>query len=198
VARTGRPSKIHDVVNVRDDGTRVTVADRIVAALRAGNYLEPSAQAVGVAKTTVYEWIKLGGAAQRRITNDGVNRSALSQHERRCLDFADAVADAQAEWEVDANARLQRLAVGDHTVVTVTEKVNADGELLERTTKTERLAPSAQVLEWRLTRRFPDRYSQRVEVSGPEGAAIPVEVRARNLADALRQHQAGELTEATP
>lgn len=192
----GRPSKIDAVIGHDQAGQPITASDRIIQALRAGNYVETAAMSVGISKMSVYEWLKVGGQAAMKINAPGGNLSKLSQHERKCLAFSDAVREAEAAWEVDSNARLQQLAIGGVTTKTVTEKVDADGKLLERTVKTETHAPSAQVLEWRLTRRFPNRYSQRVEVSGPGGEAVPVEVRARSLADALRDFQAGAQAQA--
>ncbi len=188
--QTGRPSNIDSVIGHTRDGEPITVADRILAALRAGNYVEAAAGSAGITKTTVYEWLKIGAQAGMR-TNSGKPGVKVTAHEKRCMAFADAVREAEHGWEVDSNARLQQLAAGGVTTVTETVKVDADGKVLERTTKTEHHAPSAQVLEWRLTRRFPDRYSTRVEVSGPAGEPVPVEVRARSLADALRDFQAG-------
>lgn len=192
----GRPSRIDAVLARTPDGKPITVADRIITALRNGNYLEPAAAAAGVHKSSVYEWLKVGANANAKLQQPGVNKSALSQHERRCALFSDAVAEAEAAWEADANEQLHRLGTGQITAVTVTEKVQVsdehpDGKIIERTTKTETLAPNPQVLEWRLMRRFPERYTGRVEVSGPGGEPIPIEVRARNLAEALRDFQAG-------
>lgn len=188
----GRPTKINQPVATRDnpDGTTttITVADRIVERLTVGAYMEEAASSAGVHKDTVYEWLKIGANARARIIAGTVTPSKLTTHERRCLDFSDAVDQATGEWAMRSLTALEQHARGGLKSTTVTEKVDARGRVMERTTKTEELLPNPAVIQWRLERRFPDRYGrQRVEVSGPEGEAIPIEVRATELAAKLAQ-----------
>lgn len=199
MARTGRPSKINDVVAERPvldengdptgDVVEITVADQIVADVRAGLYAERAARRAGIHTSTFYEWEKVGRESRRRIEAGQTTLSQLRVYERRCLDFSEAVAQAEAEWEARANVDLERLARGQIAVVETTEKVDADGRVLERRTKTSHTLPDAAVLRWRLERRFPDRYGHRtlVEGTGDDGA-IPVELRAKQLGEALREH----------
>lgn len=200
----GQPSKIDQVVaevDVRDDtgtvtGTRsVTASERIVQAIRIGMYLEPAAASAGVHKDTVYGWLRTGAQAHAALATaeaTGTPPRELTDHERRCMDFSDAVARAESEWELAANSQLERLARGDVEVVTITEKVDAKGNVVERTSRTERLAPNAQVLQLRLTRRFMERYAGRIEVTGAGGEPlVPEDHRARNLADSMRAYLAG-------
>lgn len=192
----GRPSPIDAVVAYReDDGTPITVADRIVASIRAGNYFEPAVLAAGVVKDTAYEWLKVAGRTRLRARGRPLDEldPPVTPHERRCVEFSDAVDAAQGLWEVGANTTLEQLGRGGLKVVTVTEKHDAAGKLLEKSTKTETLAPNAQVIEWRLTRRHPDRYGHRIDVDGTFDGKITftVEERAANLADGLADFLAG-------
>src|SRR5437660_1070835 len=96
---TGRPSLIDAIVGCDDEGSEFTVADRIVAGLRAGNYFEQATAAAGIHKETAYGWLRV--AAQTRIRAKGrtLEDLQLCDHERRCVEFSDAVVRAAARWE---------------------------------------------------------------------------------------------------
>jgi transposase len=81
-----RPTKLTDAVT-----------ERIVQAIRAGNYPEPAARAAGISASTYYRWIARG--QQER---SGVFR-----------DFAEAVARAEGESEVHAVAVIRRAMTED-------------------------------------------------------------------------------------
>jgi transposase len=70
------------------------VAARIVAAIRAGNYLEPSARSAGIAPATFYRWMRKGKKDSRGMYRD----------------FYEAVERASAEAEVHAVAVIRRAA----------------------------------------------------------------------------------------
>jgi hypothetical protein len=208
----GRPSNIDTVlrnVERRDPETGeitlvpVTVFSHIVDALRVGMYLEPAILSTGISKSTVYAWLKTAGTITLAHSGREVNRNKLSAHERRCLDFLEAVDEAQHSWELRALADHSRIERGGWQSVTVREKVNAAGEVVERTTTSETMAPDARAIEWRLTRRFPERYSQRVVLSGDFDELSDTD-RALGLADAVgaylagREDEASETTRSTP
>jgi hypothetical protein len=205
----GRPSKIDQVVGYRtinhDDGTTeqrpVTTADRITAHLRNGNYFEQACAAAGVHRETAYGWLRIGAQAIARAASTGIPLDDLDLpvHHLACVAFSDAVAEAEAEWEVRANTTLETLARGGITSETVTEKqdptrLDENGQplVVERTVRTERTLPSAQVLEWRLTRRFPERYGHRVDLVARAGdGSLPMNDRAAALAAELRSYLQG-------
>lgn len=200
----GRPPKINTVVLTRDDPDsgrkiKVTAGERIVEALRIGEYVETAAELAGVSKRTVYEWLKVGAQATDAVERQGRTLKSLTQHQRDCMEFSHAVAEAQALARTDDVATLAQLARGGHPVVTTTVKRNAEGQVIEHTTRTETAQPNAAVLMWRLERRHPEDWGRRrIEISGPDGEAIPLEVRASSLVAALRQHQGhGEAIETT-
>jgi hypothetical protein len=186
-----RPTRIHDVVARTENGDPITVGDRIIGALRAGNYVETAAAFAGVHKDTIYHWLREGARAIARTEGalaKGEDPPELTENERAWVEFSDAVAQAQAAAEVDDVARLASLARGGLTVETITEKraVNDQGEevVTERTIRTEETLPDAATLRWRLERRHPDRWGrQHVEVSGIDGA--PIELSIAEKRDAL-------------
>lgn len=199
MARTGRPSKINDVVATRPvldgDGNptgetvEITVADQIVADVRTGMYADRAARRAGITTRTFYEWEKIGRETQRRLDAGEITPSKLRAYERRCLDFSLAIEQAEVEWETRANADLERIARGGILQRETIVKVDAEGREIERRTKEATTLPDAAVIMKRLALRFPDRYTSRVQVEGTgEGGEIPVDVRIRNLGDALREH----------
>lgn len=195
MARTGRPTVIDAPLTVYTADTleplTVVTADKIVSALRVGTPEEGAAASVGITLATLRAWKTEGARILRRMTQQGQNRSDLSHRERRLADFSSKVLLAEGEWEAKSNGLLDRIAEGGLQVVTVTEKVNADGEVTERSQRTETLGPNPGVLMARLKMRFPGRYSERVEVTGAEGEPITIELRARQIADAARAFQTG-------
>jgi hypothetical protein len=73
------------------------VAERIVNAIRAGNYAEQSGRAAGISPATYYRWMKAGEKAPR-----GQKR-----------DFYEAVKSAEAEAEVYAVAIIRKAMADD-------------------------------------------------------------------------------------
>lgn len=193
----GRPPKLRQRIATNTDGDPVTVHDRIVSSLAAGNYIETAAALAGVSKQSVYEWLKVGAQASTDVTNRKTTLAKLTQHQRDCIEFSDAVAEAQAQSEVRDVATLAQLARGGTAVTTKRVKKDAAGNVVETVETVETLKPDPHVLTWRLERRFPDRWGRRtLEISGPDGDAIPVEVRVAGLLAAARSRVSGR--EADP
>lgn len=198
----GRPPKLNTVVLTRPgpDGRtqKITASERIIEALRIGEYVETAAALANVDKTTVYEWLKVGAAATDLVARQGRTLKSLTQHQRDCMEFSHAVAEAQALARADDVATLAEVAQGGRQIVSTITERNAKGEVVKHVTKTETAQPNVAALTWRLERRWPEEWGRRrIEVSGPDGEAIPVEVRAAGLAAALRQHQGAIETTAT-
>lgn len=192
----GRPSKIDAVIGTRpgENGgpdVEITVADRIVELLVAGNYLEGAAAGAGVHKDTVYHWLKTGAQVKLRAGAGSIDDIVASEFERRCAEFSDAVAEAEGRYESSANLTLERLARGGVPLVTETVErgpapvhpqtggptYDSDGRevlgpILKSSTRSSSTLPDAQVIEWRLTRRFRQRYAERVELTGAEGGPV--------------------------
>lgn len=78
------------------------VRQRVVAAIRAGNYAEPSARSAGISPATFYRWMERGQNQKRGIYRD----------------FYEEVSKAEADAEVEAVARLRKAMPDDWRAVT--------------------------------------------------------------------------------
>lgn len=194
----GRPSKIDQVIGRDASGAPVTASERIIQALRAGNFVEEAAAAAGVNKTTIYEWLLLGARAANDVAEGRLKRSKLTKYQRRLIEFSNAVAQADGEWVVGTNASLERLGRGGIEQVTVRETVtllrDADGNLtgeeeVTRVTTTSRSMPNSAVLMWRLARRSAKYGRPAFDASADE----PVEQRVGNLMAKVLELQAADL-----
>lgn len=161
------------VVQVREDGHEVTAGERIVGLLRAGMYLEAAAASAGINRHTVHGWLRTGARGAARLhALEAVARAdgkpmpdvELSPFDFRCVEFTIAVAEAEAAWEAQEVNTLNQLARGGLVITKTTEKQAPNGDVTERTVVTEVLAPNPSVIMWRLARRFPDRYGNKVSV----------------------------------
>lgn len=182
----GRPTKLTD-----------DLAQRIVAKLRMGCYVEEAAAATGVSKHSIYAWEKIGATVRDQIEDptSGLTLSKLSTHERRCLDFLEAVETAQDSWFSQATDTLNLMSFGGHEAVTVTvteEHLKADdprapGEVIRTVTKTEILPPNLAALTWRMERLRPKVYGRRAPLDVNLGgqADNPVRVEAVSAAQLL-------------
>ena len=173
----GQPSSIDQTVGTRTDGTPITAFDRIIHAISIGSYFEQACAAAGIHKDTAYAWLTTGArthAARARAIDKALPAPKETKHEQRCAQFSDAILRAEAEWELSSLATLETLARGGTQIETVTVKTDGANRVVDRTVKTETLLPSAQVIEWRLSRRFPARYSHHVEVTGADQGPIAV------------------------
>lgn len=171
--RRGRPPKIDHPLRSTRDGATITVADEIIERVRAGATRADAAGSVGIAKSTLQLWIRDGArAATRRLQGE-----ELDDQDQVLADFSDREAQATAEWKVEQELQLGVLSSG-RTRLIETQKLDAAGNVLERTTRKEGLEPDARVIMWRLERRFPEQYgTRRLELTGPEGGPIPVSVK---------------------
>lgn len=168
-----RPSKLTD-----------KLIDQIAGNLRTGHYVETTAAMTGLSKQSMYSWLKIGAR------NHDKPVSKLTAHEQRCIRFLDAVEQAQADAEDRDLLRHAALARGGLERRTVIERTNAEGNLVERTTKVETLPPDARAIEWRLERRHPEKWGRRssIEVTGKDGG--PLELTTEERADRLAEDAA--------
>lgn len=170
--RTGRPPAL-------TPDTR----DRIVSAVRAGNYLTTAAALAGVSTSSVYRWLE-------KAEEPG------SRKEYR--EFRDALARARAEAEARVVATIMRGVTGGAVVKEVTRTLPNGAVETER-----QVAPPnpREGLEF-LSRAFPDRWARRqaLEVTGADGGPLRVEhsagiaalaERLRASLDELADEQAG-------
>lgn len=197
--RTGRPPKLDEIIGTklvkRDPGTDnervesvpVTRIEQIVGDIRVGLNAERAAARAGIHRDTQKDWEHTASAARAALAQGLKTIDDLTEKESSCLDFSDALHDAEIEWELQANMLLQGLAQGGQVLEIVTTKRSADGKETT-TTRRETTLPDRDVLKWRLRHRFPERYTERVLVEGTgDDGAIPIAVRAASLAETLAQ-----------
>lgn len=184
----GRPTRIDQVHEIdRRTGAEITIGDAICRYLQQGNYLETACALVTVDKSTVLAWLRDGARLHERILA-GHPRRTFSKYQRLAHGFSLQVRKAMAEAEARDIQNLARLALGGIPQQVITEKLiartdaagnflrDADtGEILydvaERTTRSSATLPDPRVLQWRLERRFPDRWGRwdRVDIDVTAG-----------------------------
>lgn len=148
----GRPSRL-------TPATSKAVLD----ALSAGNYLEVAAAYAGVGTSTLHRWLAKGSEENAP---------------KAYREFREAVEETRARAEVRSVALVMKAAQGGEVVERRTIH-RADGTMEQ----IEKVAPpDVRAAQWWLERSQPKRWGRRlIEVSGPEGEAIPVEVRTTAL-----------------
>lgn len=202
MARTGRPSKLSDVIATRpviDPTTKqptgetvpVTRTEQIVGDIRIGSNVERACRRAGITKQTFYDWERQASELRERIASSDTE-IALTEKQATLLDFSDSLHDAEMAWHLQMEMNLQGLAQGGLQVVEVHTTTGKDGEVEVRTV-TKTLPPDKQVLFWRLKHKFPGEYRETVEISGTgEGGAVSLELRADAVGDALAQFLASK------
>jgi hypothetical protein len=70
--------------------------DRLIQALKAGNYIDPSCAYAGITRETFYQWLKAGQNGNARFS-----------------DFSDAVTRAMAAAEIGSVAKIKLAGEGD-------------------------------------------------------------------------------------
>ena len=154
MARTGRPSKLTP-----------DVAERIVGAVRIGNFVHVAASLAGIDRVTLDRWLKRGGRMRK-----GPYR-----------EFCNSVNRAIAEAQADAVSCLKKAFEGYDEVkrrlVTKPGKKKDDPPIV-----VEQIIDSTHVfhpniaLEW-LQRRHPNEWSKRQEIDLSTPADKPIEVK---------------------
>ena len=83
----GRPTKLN-----------YKVQEKIVQAIKAGNYIETAAAYAGINKSTLYDWLRRGEREKQRVEKNP--RYRIRKSEKPYVEFSDAVEKALAEAEV--------------------------------------------------------------------------------------------------
>lgn len=142
---------------------------KVLDLIRDGVPQEPAAVAVGISKATFHNWVGRGREAQAVVDNNG----EPAEVEKLYLGFVEALDEARAQAQAVVVTNLQRYAIGE-IVSEVHEWEDEDSG--ERHRRISFKAPSVEAMKFYLERGWPDLYSRRIEVGGPEGGAIPIEV----------------------
>lgn len=123
MGKTGRPSKINPKIQAK-----------ICDVIRAGNYIETAAAHAGIAKNTLYDWMKRGAREKERIEKAG-GRAKVKKSEAEYVEFSDAVEKALADAEVRDVMIIANAATSDW-----------------------------KAAAWRLERKFPDKWGRKDKV----------------------------------
>lgn len=187
--RTARGALLQPLAH-RDDGTPVMIPDRVAEAVRLGGSLADGALRAGVSTPQLHAWVRSGNRLTSAVETGALRRKDLNAQQKAEVALAATVETAASEGKLLLLGLLERLSRGAE-VRTITVRTDANGNEIDRYERTEHLAPDAATIRWRLERRWPDEWAarQRLEVSGPDGAPLQVDVatRAAELADALRK-----------
>lgn len=167
-------------------------AERLLNAVRTGNYFETACAIAGIAPSTGYGWVHRGQAeAERRRSGltaadrrDAGLPSAAS--EQRFVEFAEALATARGELEQRIVAAVMRSSIGGVTTKKV-KRTLKDGTVEEEETVT---APDGRVALEFLARAFPGNWARRqaleVEVTTGEGGGASLQASGAELLLARR------------
>lgn len=198
----GRPVDLDRVIRPADDDRdAVTVADRIVLAVAAGNDVRIAAASAGIAKSTLMDYLRTGARTNIAL-NAGAVRGDFTPKELACAEFSDRVTRAQADFEINTHLVVDRVIRGGIPIEEVTTRYelrDVDGTErlieVERKVRATESLPDARVALERLRMRHPDRYAKnRIEVHDGHAPDVEVPLDSEALADAalrsLRQWKA--------
>ena len=171
-----------------------------------------AAQAAGIHPATIHDWMRRG-TEDTNFTQTVLDPDDYTIRELRALGktaqipgyarlrkaelataiaakpseysaFSDSIKRAEAEAEVEWLSHIARIAKGDHLESTVTEALDAAGNVKTRTTRTTTSRPAWQAYAWLLERRHPERWARTERPPSVDGAGTldPEEVIARGEA----------------
>lgn len=187
--RGGRPSKLSHVLEVRDDGRAITVADRILDWLRIGMPRDTSCFRAGVSIGTFHHWLKEAARLEEVLHLHPERQHDLTDHEQELIWFSREVDLAVAEGESRYFTLLAQLARGGLPIGKTVTKYDRAGNVIETVQTTEQSLPSERALMWILEKRYPRNYprgAQQVEISvGPRVDPLNEQERAAALFDAI-------------
>lgn len=160
----GRPTRLHS-----------SLIEEVCDRIRQGEHQETAALAVGIKKATYFSW-KAKGEEARIGAENGI---PVPPEKAIYVQFIDSVDEARALAESRVIQAVQRAAIGGD--ISSLREWNDEAGNLHREVSFTR--PNVAAMTWWLERAFPQRYARKIEVSGPGGEAIPVEVEvsARDL-----------------
>lgn len=151
----GRPAKITE-----------EIIKRLCSSIRAGNWNGTACAYAGISTDTLNEWVKRGRKEYERLGNP---RAKENVNEILYLLLYNSYDKAIAEAEVRGVANICKAASGGGEITEIKEVFDAHGNLKERTTKKSHAVPQWTAQAWLLERRYPDRWSRRIEIGHGDG-----------------------------
>jgi transposase len=148
------------------------LVEKLVGAIRAGNYIETAAAFAGINKDTLYDWMKRGARSARS--------HSPKPEDEPYRQFSDAIEKALADSEVHDVTIIAQAARGGNVVSrrTTTRVTHENGQPVETTTTTEVLAePIWQAAAWRLERKFHDRWGRKFQIGSDTSEESPFVIK---------------------
>lgn len=180
---------------ITEDGVEhrpVRVIDRVETTLRMNGFMHDAAARAGISPDKLRIWRGKGNRANSAILEGRKRYSELDTLTKRCIELARRMDLAEAESRSVLLDTANRLAVGGLERKRLVQKRDMrTGDVVEVTEETTTMLPDPRMITWLLTHRYPQDFpAQRVEISGPAGGPVEVEITARDrLLDAIEAVQ---------
>lgn len=149
---------------------------KLSSMLRMGMYMEGAAAVLGIAKTTLYDWLRRG--ARGDPTHGGLY-----------IELSNTINKSIAESELRDLNVIDRAAQGTERQQLVTSTfLDAKGKEVTETRKTVETKFHWQAAAWKLERKHPKRWGKvdQLEVSGRDGGPIEVEDKSQKVMDVMK------------
>lgn len=150
--------------------------DVIIDAVGSGLPEQIAAQAAGIPRMTMRNWLEAGRAGYQRTLTDP--DAAVTDEEAALVQFATDIDQAQGEWFRNANEILDGVARETRLITT---RTSTDAKGVVTTTETTKVGPGdAASLMWRMGKVSPSVFgAQRIELTGAEGRPVEVDIGAK-------------------
>ena len=181
-----RPRDLDEVVRTEEDAQGnprpVTLLDAMVEAMSVSGITADVAARAGITAAQLRDWRAKGARAVNDVLLGTRKLGQLTAEERQCAALDERLRKAENEARLFLAGTARREAQGGRQVrKTKVKHQRVEGALVEveRVEITETAAPDGAMLRWLLATRWPDEYGRaRLELSGPDGGPIPVELRS--------------------
>ena len=148
--------------------------ERIVSYVKAGAYIETAAAAAGISKVTLYDWLKRGAREQQGPFHD----------------FARDIEDAQAQDEIRSVVGIERIAGAPSTRSVPCPSCKAPVSVQLPT------AVQLNALTWKLERKYPERYGNRLRLDHEGQLRTGVEATLEAARPFMRQESYADFVQA--
>ena len=164
----GRP-KLSD----QAPGTDSTIADFIVAQIKAGVDPVNAAGAVGVFPAEFQAWMREGTLTFARVNNGADWSRSLTPDQQDAAWFSDAVNRAHSAHISTLSIVAEQMARGTLPAKTTTRTKTVNGQVVETQTTTEQLQADADMVKWKLTKLEPTIYGDKATLSVRADLSMP-------------------------
>lgn len=176
---------------------------KILAAIRAGNYMETAAAYAGISKNLLYDWIRRGEEEFERVRNSVGARKRVKVGEEQYFIFYQGLQEAMASAEVRDVMMITKAANGGGVLEEVEEVYDGKGNLLKKTVTKRPIEPKWVASAWRLERKFPNRWGRKLQMADSDevddiAKDVIETIAAMKRATGLRKKEDPEPEKAEP